>query len=965
MIYEYKRCLLLAIAVVLVPMLTVRARGNDGLVAHYTFDEGKGDKLLDHSGKGNHGKIIGPQWQRLKEGYALKFDGKDDYVDCGNDKSLDVAKEGTVEIWFRPTAGKGGLLTWHTGSGWPDERLVLAFSHRETDDSVLYVLADGNFYSQGKWAPPKMDQWTHYALSFSGTQVRQYCNGRLLNEWDQNYMIPDFGGAPLRLGVSKGLGPPHYAGLLDEIRVYNRALSPAEVFNDFAKEAAKKGKAIPQRTKRLTARARTLLEEGTIILAADAREFHPIPAGASLHAEVSGTDIKQIVPLDPRLWAYSVTLNARKLMPGDYAATLSVTDANGRAIGQSARVTFRWRKPSLRPDSRRAMAQALNEPNPFYIVRDGQPQATIVIPRNADKWTQKAAGWLVQYVKKSTGAVLRILQEGKPVKGNLISVGHTGLMKKAGITTQGLKYDGPRMVVRGRTLFLFGRDELQFDIQGAKGTCKAVVTFLEDLVGVRWYLPGDEGAFVPSLKHVAVSSKLDTVFNPVFVFSHGRYAYGMGTPSSFANHFRTALKVKSYGGHSYYGWLPEKKYFKDHPEYFALIGGKRVGRQNHLCSSNPDVAKILLREIRKDFDRGYDWVSLAQEDGYARCQCERCEALDNYRGMTSRETPCERLLLLHKWIADQCNKSHPNKTVHMIVYGPTTWPSKKFDKVGDNVVLEMCNQTPAVVGAWKGKARAMTGYLYWFDTTGGKGMGIHATVPEVAEKIRYLHEHGFVGLYQIPETNWGLQGPSYYAIGKLMGDPYLDYRALQKEYCLGVFGKQVGDTMNEFFNVLYAMPRVHAKIWPEKSIQKLDAILRKAEGQVKLNRQRKWVKLTRDHFDYSCLLSRMLTAYSAYKANPSDETWNAVKTQVTRFDAYRNRILRYSDRHTKAFFPGHDNFCRFLAAKYVGYYNSYKARKAEVLKKGIEGTRAGWRGGGVAVPLTLDFTKPPHRAKKK
>ena len=501
---------------------------------------------------------------------------------------------------------------------------------------------------------------------------------------------------------------------------------------------------------------------------------------------------------------------------------------------------------------------------------------------------------------------------------------------------------GSDMVVRENTLFLFGRDGLQFDGAGAKGTCKAVVTFLEDYVGARWYLPGPEGAVIPQRRQVVVPKDLDRTVNPAFGYSHGRYAYGTGTPASFANHFRTALKVKSYGGHAYTEWLPEKKYFNDHPKYFALLDGKRVGKGNHLCSSNPEVAKILLAGIQKDFDSGYDWVALGQEDGYARCQCETCESLDNYRGGGSFETPCERILLLYKWIAEQCMISHPDKTVHMIVYGPTRWPSKKFDKLGDNVVTEMCFIEPKFIDSWNGKVRAMTGYVYWFDITGGPGIGVYAEPARVAPKIRFLHEQGFIGLYQFPETNWGLLGPSFYTLGKLMGDPYLDYRVLQKDYCLDVFGAAAGPVMNDFFTILYAMPKVRQRIWPQEKLQELNALLLQAEKLAVRTPNKEWVRLTRDHFDYSRLLSRLLTAHNVYKAAPSDKTWAALKDRVEEFDVYRDKILRYPESYTDKFFPGHGHFCRYLAGKHIGYRKNWKENRDEILKKSIRGTRTRW-----------------------
>ena len=930
------------------------------VVAHYTFDEGRGQVLVDHSGCGNHGQIHGAKWTKLAQGYALRFDGTDDYVNCGNNKSLDVARHGTLAFWIKPAAFHGGLMCRHTGSSWDDERMVIAFMHYVTDNSILGVLSDGNFVYRVKWAPPAAGEWTQVALSFDGKTCRQYRDGSMLGEHNQDGMVPDCGGAPLLLGQSCGLGPPHYQGLMDEVTVYRRALTPAEVFASFALEAVKKGVEVPEGTGRLSVRVETDLEGGTVTVKVDTREVRPAPDDVQIEATVEGTEMRRTVGLDANRWTYSLVFEDVELADGEYTARVRLVDGGKGAVsaGEPARAGFRWRRLRHMPDPERVLADGARSENPLYIVQDGEAAATVVVPVQANEWTTKAAAWLVAYVKRSTGAELVVMSEDAAPKGSLISVGHTRLMKDAGLTTEGLRYDGARMVVRGRTLFLFGRDELAFHVEGARGTCKAVLTFLEEAVGVRWLLPGSEGTWIPQHAQVLVGSDFDRVFNPAFGYSHGRRPYGLWTEGAIANQFRIAVKVKSYGGHSYYRWVPEKTLFQCHPELFALIDGKRTGRHNHLCSTNREVARTLLREIRKEFDRGYDWVALGQEDGYARCQCPACEGMDKYRGMTTPETPCERVIELHAWIARECAKSHPDKTVHMIVYGPTVWPSRQIRHYGDNVVAEMCVQTPEVVEAWKGKVRAMTAYVYWFDITLLRGMGVHATPKEVARKIRFMHEQGFVGLYQIPETNWGLQGPAYYVLGKLMGDPYLDYRELQREYSRGVFGP-AGETMDRFFTQTYSMPEVHGRIWPEATLKRLEMLLDEAETHVRTARERSWLRLTRDHFEYSRNLSQMLAAYNAYNANSSDATWEAVRQAVEQFDSFRDRILRYTKEQTGQYFPGHDHLCRFLAGKYVGYRQSYRARREEVLRKGTRGTRVGWGRAGVALPLTLDLTKPP------
>ena len=95
----------------------------------------------------------------------------------------------------------------------------------------------------------------------------------------------------------------------------------------------------------------------------------------------------------------------------------------------------------------------------LYFIKDSKPVATIVKPANAPKWTNIAIEWLQEYIHKATGQRLDVVTEGNEISaGTLISVGHTVLATKAGIDGGDLKYDGCRMVVKGNTLFLLGKD---------------------------------------------------------------------------------------------------------------------------------------------------------------------------------------------------------------------------------------------------------------------------------------------------------------------------------------------------------------------------------------------------------------------------------------------------------------------------------------------------------------------------
>ena len=83
-------------------MASCSSREKDELVAHWKFDEGKGDRLLDASGHDSHGRIHEATWTKGRIGGGLRFDGADDYVDVSNSASLNsISKEITLMCWIK------------------------------------------------------------------------------------------------------------------------------------------------------------------------------------------------------------------------------------------------------------------------------------------------------------------------------------------------------------------------------------------------------------------------------------------------------------------------------------------------------------------------------------------------------------------------------------------------------------------------------------------------------------------------------------------------------------------------------------------------------------------------------------------------------------------------------------------------------------------------------------------------
>jgi hypothetical protein len=219
---------------VLVCCATVRgAEQGSSCVLHHVFDEGAGLVVRDRSGHGNDGKLVGgAQWVTEKEVPALSLNGGDAYVECSPSTSLEFTQAGTLEIWCLPQAIQGGLLSWATGSRWPDERLVLGFV-TYFDSRLIGVLADGVSAQQLR-ETQGTGAWTHLALVFDGANLKLYRDGELLT-WAAQVVFPVTKGVPLRIGHSSGLGGPEFfRGLVREVQVYNTALAAADISDHYA-----------------------------------------------------------------------------------------------------------------------------------------------------------------------------------------------------------------------------------------------------------------------------------------------------------------------------------------------------------------------------------------------------------------------------------------------------------------------------------------------------------------------------------------------------------------------------------------------------------------------------------------------------------------------------------------------------------------------------------------------------------
>ena len=387
-----------------------------------------------------------------------------------------------------------------------------------------------------------------------------------------------------------------------------------------------------------------------------------------------------------------------------------------------------------------------------FLVENGKPRAEIVIAADPPRTVHLAARDLQVYVDKITGAKLNIVSKPgtQPVK---IYVGRSPHTDRLGITDEGLKYGAYRIASGPDWLVLIGQDsdfapiepwprsyqdirsgkmQAAWDkITGAqwgymhsqlhkhysgrntwfwtereektdkdgnvhawtydeRGSFNAVCGFLRDL-GVRCYMPGEIGEVLPKMPSIALPT-VDKTVHPDFPMRILNFRPSVYGRDAMMWGFRLGVR-QPYGrqaAHGLHGMTDNERTLKNHPDWFALYGGKRHNqtnvRNNQLCYSNEELLQEAVRFAQVQFDHfKMVAVSIMPPDGYtAICQCELCE------GKESPELGERGRLSNYVWefvnrVAREVRKTHPDKRISNCAYGIYTEPPRNIDELEPNV----------------------------------------------------------------------------------------------------------------------------------------------------------------------------------------------------------------------------------------------------------------------------------------
>ena len=203
-----------------------------GLVGWWRFDEEDGTIAEDSSGYGNHGTIYGATSVDGKCGKALSFDGTNDYVDCRAGESLTLTENFTIEGWFKTSSVPDypAIYARYYGGSATGKYSAIAFLK---DGKLQAIIADGaSFESVSSAAEYDDGKWHHAAFTLSSTQLILYIDGAAETPTTRTI---NPGSNPAETRHVGKYAANYFNGIIDEVRIYNRALSAAEIEDIFQK----------------------------------------------------------------------------------------------------------------------------------------------------------------------------------------------------------------------------------------------------------------------------------------------------------------------------------------------------------------------------------------------------------------------------------------------------------------------------------------------------------------------------------------------------------------------------------------------------------------------------------------------------------------------------------------------------------------------------------------------------------
>lgn len=464
------------------------------------------------------------------------------------------------------------------------------------------------------------------------------------------------------------------------------------------------------------------------------------------------------------------------------------------------------------------------------LARDARPAATIVLPHDAPVPLAAAAADLQTYVRRICGVELPLRRDGQRVPGTGLYLGRCEPTTEADLPSETLPPETYALRVRNGSVFFTGRYPTP--------ACFAVESFLEEVLGVRWFAPGDLWEYVPQGQAgelvVRVCETVKTPSTSPRVWSGHDWYPDWKTWNLRNKTVLSEVVPRRQFQNCLFRVFPPEKYGKTHPEYYPLIHGKRYipGADHHWrpCESNPDVQRLTVEYLRAWFDAhpDVDSFSLGMDDISHLCSCENCRAMDPHPDSYEKKEFSDRHYQFVNAVAREVRRTHPDRYVGTLIYNIARRLPETVPALEDNVFGFLTEESASwwrpgikdfdheLTRQWAQRCKHLSRYDYY-----GLGTMTPRTYPHtMAEQIQFDKAMGLEGMYIEVYTFLPHTAPMIWSLAKLQWDDTLDIDRLLGEFYTKMYGP-AAPAMKRYFDLLersWNTPRPGRGAWCHRNL---------------------------------------------------------------------------------------------------------------------------------------------------
>ncbi|MBO4345688.1 MAG: DUF4838 domain-containing protein [Victivallales bacterium] len=465
------------------------------------------------------------------------------------------------------------------------------------------------------------------------------------------------------------------------------------------------------------------------------------------------------------------------------------------------------------------------------IIADDAPSCRIVIPEQSKYAEKFAAEELASYLKEMTGAELQIVTDATPASGREFVIGATSRKLESTLAEKPKTIEGFTIESQGNSIYIKGNSP--------RATLYGVYDFLDKELGVR-FLAFDY-TYVPKRKLAEVKLSAPYSYDPPF-----SYRNVISCNDDSREHvWQQRMRMNSVwgyvpddkvGGLRHLGGfvhnlprqlIPVDKYFPEHPEYFAMVGGERRSREwpsgkfeAQPCLSNPDVEKIVaakIREIMAEYEKSPNYnpddqilFPVDYHDHQQFCECDKCNEIN-----AEEDTPGGTLYRFMNALSDDLSKDYPNLTLTTLAYGNSIKPPKcklrpnivlRFAPIGMDFAASLLDEanenTMKHLRNWRQKQIPF--FVWYYMGNFNDEITPHADIRGLEINMKILRDYGMRGAFIETVQHAGIEMRELrsYLLGRFLWRPDTDMAADVREFCRLYYGKG-GEKVLDYIEYLH------------------------------------------------------------------------------------------------------------------------------------------------------------------